>query len=68
MTAPTTSQTGDAAMPQRPDELILTIDGVQTAVPKGTLIIRAAEQLGIAVPRFCLLFFQQPLDEPKPSQ
>jgi NADH-quinone oxidoreductase subunit G len=40
-------------MPQRPADLIVTIDGVQTAVPKGTLIIRAAEQLGVAVPRFC---------------
>ena len=29
------------------------IDGVEVSVPKGTLIIRAAEQLGIAIPRFC---------------
>ena len=29
------------------------IDGVEVTVPKGTLIIRAAEQLGIAIPRFC---------------
>ena len=33
--------------------MTLTIDGVETSVPKGTLIIRAAEQLGVAVPRFC---------------
>jgi NADH-quinone oxidoreductase subunit G len=31
----------------------LTIDGKEIAVPSGTLIIRAAEQLGIEVPRFC---------------
>jgi NADH-quinone oxidoreductase subunit G len=36
------------------DELVtLTIDGYQVSVPKGTLVIRAAEQLGIAIPRFC---------------
>lgn len=31
----------------------LTIDGFQVTVPKGTLIIRAAELLGIQIPRFC---------------
>ncbi|PFG18890.1 NADH-quinone oxidoreductase subunit G [Serinibacter salmoneus] len=31
----------------------VTIDGITTEVPKGTLIIRAAEDLGIAIPRFC---------------
>jgi NADH-quinone oxidoreductase subunit G len=31
----------------------LTIDGFEVQVPKGTLIIRAAELLGIAIPRFC---------------
>jgi len=36
------------------DELVtLTIDGYQVSVPKGTLVIRAAEQLGIEIPRFC---------------
>ncbi|MFI7438431.1 NADH-quinone oxidoreductase subunit G [Nonomuraea indica] len=30
-----------------------TIDGFQVSVPKGTLIIRAAELLGIQIPRFC---------------
>jgi NADH-quinone oxidoreductase subunit G len=30
-----------------------TIDGIEVTVAKGTLIIRAAEQLGIAIPRFC---------------
>ena len=36
-----------------PDAVHCTIDGFPVAVPKGTLIIRAAEQLGIEVPRFC---------------
>ncbi|WP_066360959.1 NADH-quinone oxidoreductase subunit G [Herbidospora mongoliensis] len=31
----------------------LTIDGFQISVPKGTMIIRAAELLGIQIPRFC---------------
>ena len=30
-----------------------TIDGIEVTVPKGTLIIRAAEQIGIEIPRFC---------------
>ena len=30
-----------------------TIDGIQVQVPKGTLIIRAAERMGTFVPRFC---------------
>jgi NADH-quinone oxidoreductase subunit G len=51
MTVTTTS--ADGAVEPRPDLVTLTIDGVQTSVPKGTLISRAAEQLGGAVPRFC---------------
>jgi NADH-quinone oxidoreductase subunit G len=36
------------------EELVtVTIDGLQISVPKGTLLIRAAEQLGISIPRFC---------------
>jgi NADH-quinone oxidoreductase subunit G len=31
----------------------VTIDGFEITVPKGTLIIRAAERLGIEIPRFC---------------
>ena len=30
-----------------------SIDGIEIEVPPGTLVIRAAEQLGIAIPRFC---------------
>jgi NADH-quinone oxidoreductase subunit G len=37
-----------------PEDLItVTIDGIQVSVPKGTLVIRAAEMLGIEIPRFC---------------
>ena len=35
------------------DTVTVTIDGFEIRVPKGTLIIRAAELLGIAIPRFC---------------
>ncbi|MEU7500740.1 NADH-quinone oxidoreductase subunit G [Streptomyces griseofuscus] len=43
---------GEAALP--PEDLVaLTIDGIEISVPKGTLVIRAAEQLGIEIPRFC---------------
>jgi len=40
---------------QRPAEdlVTVTIDGIEISVPKGTLLIRAAEQLGIQIPRFC---------------
>ena len=31
----------------------LTVDAKEVTVPAGTLIIRAAEQLGIEIPRFC---------------
>ncbi|MGL4173937.1 MAG: NADH-quinone oxidoreductase subunit G [Actinomycetota bacterium] len=40
--------------PIRPVETVtITIDGLQVDVPKGTLVIRAAEQVGIQIPRFC---------------
>ena len=35
------------------DLVTLSIDGKEVTVPKGTLIIRAAEQLGVEIPRFC---------------
>ena len=35
------------------DQVTLTIDGEEITVPKGTLVIRAAEQLGTIIPRFC---------------
>ncbi|WP_396899488.1 NADH-quinone oxidoreductase subunit G [Mycolicibacterium sp.] len=37
-----------------PVEMVsLTIDGDEISVPKGTLVIRAAELMGIQIPRFC---------------
>ncbi|MDR3079849.1 MAG: (2Fe-2S)-binding protein, partial [Streptomyces sp.] len=39
--------------PEKADLVTLTIDGVELSVPKGTLVIRAAEQLGIEIPRVC---------------
>ncbi|MGZ4665686.1 MAG: NADH-quinone oxidoreductase subunit G, partial [Frankiaceae bacterium] len=42
-----------AGIPANPELVMLTIDGLEVSVPKGTLIIRAAEQLGIDIPRFC---------------
>jgi NADH-quinone oxidoreductase subunit G len=44
MTVTTTSDT---------DLVTLTIDDVEVSVPKGTLVIRAAEKLGVQIPRFC---------------
>ena len=35
------------------DLITLTIDGFAVQVPKGTLVIRAAELIGISIPRFC---------------
>ncbi|HEX5540058.1 MAG TPA: NADH-quinone oxidoreductase subunit G [Micromonospora sp.] len=35
------------------DTVTLTIDGVEVTAPKGALLIRVAEQLGIEIPRFC---------------
>ncbi|AYG81159.1 NADH-quinone oxidoreductase subunit G [Streptomyces hundungensis] len=51
-TSSASSGGGEAAVP--PEDLVsLTIDGIDISVPKGTLVIRAAEQLGIEIPRFC---------------
>ena len=51
----------DTTDQQAPPELInLSIDGVAVAVPKDTLVIRAAEEAGIQIPRFC----DHPLLEP----
>ncbi|MDI9949815.1 NADH-quinone oxidoreductase subunit G [Rhodococcus sp. IEGM 1305] len=36
-----------------PDAVSVVIDGVEVSVPKGTLVIRAAEMIGIQIPRFC---------------
>ena len=49
----TTSAPAGAPAEQPIDLVSVTIDGIVLSVPKGTLVIRAAEQLGIAIPRFC---------------
>ena len=41
-------------------DVTLAIDGKEVTVPAGTLIIRAAEQLGIEIPRFCDHPFLEP--------
>src|SRR5215217_5333802 len=45
--------TTEKAVDKAEDLVTVTIDGFEIAVPKGTLIIRAAELLGIQIPRFC---------------
>ena len=47
-------------MPAPVDLVNLTIDGVAVSVPKSTLVIRAAEEVGVQIPRFC----DHPLLEP----
>jgi len=54
-----TSQTEKGQL-EKSDLVTLTIDGVEVSVPKGTLVIRAAEQVGVQIPRFC----DHPLLEP----
>ena len=39
--------------PAQADLVSVTIDGLEISVPAGTLVIRAAEALGIQIPRFC---------------
>ena len=39
--------------PPKEDLVTVEIDGIEVSVPNGTLIIRAAEQIGISIPRFC---------------
>jgi NADH-quinone oxidoreductase subunit G len=38
---------------QREELVTLTIDDIDVSVPKGTLVIRAAELIGVEIPRFC---------------
>jgi NADH-quinone oxidoreductase subunit G len=60
MNVVSTGTTGGGG-PAAPEDLVtLTIDGVEVSVPKGTLVIRAAEQIGVQIPRFC----DHPLLEP----
>ncbi|HEX7106662.1 MAG TPA: NADH-quinone oxidoreductase subunit G [Acidothermaceae bacterium] len=56
-----TSNPPAAQPPAPPSDLVtLTVDGFEVSVPKGTLVIRAAELLGIQIPRFC----EHPLLDP----
>ncbi|MFD0266647.1 NADH-quinone oxidoreductase subunit G [Streptomyces sp. NPDC127106] len=54
MTVATNAPAGGGAAAVPPEDAVsLTIDGIELSVPKGTLVIRAAEQIGIEIPRFC---------------
>ncbi|MCX6398228.1 MAG: NADH-quinone oxidoreductase subunit G [Propionibacteriales bacterium] len=35
------------------NQVTVTIDGIQVSVPADTLVIRAAEEIGVQIPRFC---------------
>jgi NADH-quinone oxidoreductase subunit G len=58
----TTTENKAEPTADKPDiEMVnLTIDDVPLSVPKGTLVIRAAELIGVQIPRFC----DHPLLEP----
>ncbi len=43
----------DASIPDDVKQVTLNVDGVDVSVPEGTLVIRAAEQIGVQIPRFC---------------
>ncbi len=58
--APGTPIPGVPAPPPPSEQVSVAIDGIDVLVPKGTLIIRAAEQVGVEIPRFC----DHPLLEP----
>ncbi|MGH8895154.1 MAG: NADH-quinone oxidoreductase subunit G, partial [Actinomycetes bacterium] len=60
MTVTSSTPSTGAEVAPRTDLVSLTIDGFEVRVPKGTLVIRAAELIGIQVPRFC----DHPLLEP----
>ncbi|HUO38937.1 MAG TPA: NADH-quinone oxidoreductase subunit G, partial [Mycobacterium sp.] len=51
MTGPTSVAAGPGVVPA--EMVTLTIDDTELSVPKGTLVIRAAELLGVQIPRFC---------------
>ncbi len=48
-----TATAENTAAPAKANLVTVTIDDVEISVPKGTLLIRAAELLGIQIPRFC---------------
>src|SRR6266853_5728967 len=54
------NEKASAGLARAADGVTVTIDGFEISVPRGTLVIRAAEQLGLQIPRFC----DHPLLEP----
>ncbi|MGO1165347.1 MAG: NADH-quinone oxidoreductase subunit G [Janibacter sp.] len=56
----TVTRSSDPQADPKPELISLSIDGVDVEVPKNTLVIRAAEEAGIEIPRFC----DHPLLEP----
>src|ERR1043165_157157 len=48
-----TAQAETGALAPVEQRVTVTIDGFEISVPKGMLVIRAAELLGIQIPRFC---------------
>ncbi|GAA0452517.1 NADH-quinone oxidoreductase subunit G [Streptomyces stramineus] len=53
MTVTTSAPSGGGEVAPPEDLVSVSIDGIAISVPKGTLVIRAAELLGIEIPRFC---------------
>src|SRR5258707_6441612 len=53
MTQTADTGTGTASGKPPVEMVNLTIDDVEISVPKGTLVIRAAELIGVQIPRFC---------------
>ncbi len=49
----TVTEPTSGAVEQAEKLVTLTIDGFEVSVPEGTYVIRAAELLGIQIPRFC---------------
>ncbi len=49
----TTTADNTGALARVTEGVTVTIDGFEITVPKGMLVIRAAELLGIQIPRFC---------------
>jgi len=53
MTVTAAGASTSSEVEQREDLITLTIDDIEVSVPKGTLVIRAAELIGVEIPRFC---------------
>ncbi|MDQ6650809.1 MAG: NADH-quinone oxidoreductase subunit G, partial [Actinomycetota bacterium] len=53
MTILAQSPSGGAPAEQPVETVSVTVDGIALDVPKGMLVIRAAELVGIQIPRFC---------------